>query len=123
MRETPHHDGHPVESADSNLTQTTTNCAKVGAYDNMVIDILREKLISIGITKRMATNLVSMYINRKVYIKINDAMIGPRVISLGLPQGSILSLPLHIIYSSDFKSHLDQSIRIIQFADDICIYI
>ncbi|KAJ8942270.1 hypothetical protein NQ318_008014 [Aromia moschata] len=89
----------------------------------MVIDIVREKLISIGITKRMATNLVSMYINRKVYIKMNDVMIGPRVTSLGLPQGSILSPLLYIIYSSDFNSHLEQSIRTIQFADDICIYI
>ncbi|KAJ8941514.1 hypothetical protein NQ318_001796 [Aromia moschata] len=101
----------------------TKYTSKDGAYDNMVIDILREKLISVGITKRIATNLVSMYINRKVYIKMNDAMIGPRVTSLGLPQGSILSPLLYIIYSSDFNSHLKQSIRTIQFADDICIYI
>ena len=93
-----------------------------GAYDNVLLDVLAVKLLRVGIPKNIVHILINMYTNRLIHIKINDSIIGPRSTSVGLPQGSILSPLLYIIYSLDFGSNFSNNSKIIQFADDICIY-
>ncbi|KAJ8980040.1 hypothetical protein NQ317_011941 [Molorchus minor] len=79
-----------------------------GAYDNVIMEILHAQLVKIGIPQKMADNIISMYTNRQLYLKINDDIIGPRVASLGLPQGSILSpitsYIMHQILTKAFKN-------------------
>lgn len=94
-----------------------------GAYDNVNLNILFNKMQAIGIPYSVARNIYMLYLNRKIYIKTCSNLIGPRQTSLGLPQGSILSPLLYIIYTIDFDQLFDANIiKILQFADDICIY-
>ncbi|XP_072380655.1 uncharacterized protein [Diabrotica undecimpunctata] len=95
------------------------------AYDNVNLQLLYHKMKEIGLPDILCWKLHQLYINRTLYLQINNKLIGPRVSNIGLPQGSILSPILYTIYTA----HIGQSIitskqgKILQFADDICIYV
>lgn len=93
-----------------------------GAYDNVILELLAKKLIDIGVPNKITNNIITLYTNRQIFIKTNEDIIGPRTTSLGLPQGSILSPLLFIIYTSEFGKNFDPNLRVLQFADDFCIY-
>lgn len=93
-----------------------------GAYDNVELSILSEKMLQLGLPTRLVANVVNMYSNRKVFLRINNTLLGPRITSIGLPQGSILSPLLYIIYSQDLRSYIDCRMKLLQFADDILLY-
>ncbi|KAJ8946480.1 hypothetical protein NQ317_003951 [Molorchus minor] len=93
-----------------------------GAYDNVNINLLTSKMKKIGIPSVLIKNVYELYKNRYIYVRIAGQIIGPRTTSLGLPQGSILSPLLYIIYSSDLDINLPPRIKTLQFADDICLY-
>lgn len=94
-----------------------------GAYDNVNLNILFTKMQAIGIPYPVARNIYTLYQNRKIFVKTSSNLIGPRQTSLGLPQGSILSPLLYIIYTLDFHQLFDSNVtKTLQFADDVCIY-
>nr|CAH7747346.1 unnamed protein product [Callosobruchus chinensis] len=69
-----------------------------GAYDNVDLKILANKMEKVKIPPKLTYHLLSLYNNRKIYIKTNEDVLGPRTTSIGLPQGGILSPLLYIIY-------------------------
>lgn len=95
-----------------------------GAYDSVDLDILESKLNLIGISKKVSSNIVQIFRNRKIYIRDHiNTLHGPRIVNRGLPQGAVLSPLLFNVYTLDLHILFDENIRIIQYADDICIYI
>lgn len=93
------------------------------AYNNVDLHLLEISLKSFKFPTRMCRNVVNLYRDRKLYIRgQNNEVIGPRYISHGLPQGSVLSPMLFNIYTADIKDKLTDS-NIIQYADDIVVYI
>lgn len=93
-----------------------------GAYDNVNIKILYKKMVQLGIPKKFAYHVANLYINREIYIKINNDIKGPRLCNIGIPQGGILSPLLYIIYTIDIEGIINNNVKIIQYADDVCIY-
>lgn len=91
------------------------------AFDNIDLDTLHSKLNSIGIPTHLSLLLVSLYTNRRIHLKINQNITSPRNTSQGLPQGSILSPLLYILYTIDLENYINDT-KIIQFADDIVVY-
>lgn len=92
------------------------------AYDNVDLHILIEKLTYIKVPKFLAINLIKLYLEREISIKVNNRVYGPRKISSGLPQGSVLSPILFNIYTKDFHHIWDDRITVLQYADDFVIY-
>ncbi|XP_026471577.1 uncharacterized protein LOC113375843 [Ctenocephalides felis] len=92
------------------------------AYDNVEHNILRRKLNSMNLPHNITKVIMSLLDNRAIYIKFKNKIIGPRVISTGLPQGSILSPLLFNIYMSDLNTQTINGVKILQYADDIFIY-
>nr|CAH7736489.1 unnamed protein product [Callosobruchus chinensis] len=93
-----------------------------GAYDNVNLSILQDKMEKMGIPYSLSSHLVALYSTRKLYIRTSDRLIGPRTTFMGLPQGSILSPILYIIYSHDFEQlYENTSTKVYQFADDFAI--
>lgn len=93
-----------------------------GAYDNVNLKILANKMQHIGIPDMVILNVYNLYCLRNIYIRTNNNLIGPRQTSVGLPQGSILSPILYIIYSHDFEQQfLNNNIKIYQYADDYAL--
>lgn len=91
------------------------------AYDNVNLNILIQKMINFGFPPAFSANLIQIFYDRHVYMYVDNNLIGPRRISKGLPQGSVLSPLLFNIYTIDFHA-LNINTRILQYADDFCLY-
>ena len=77
------------------------------------------KMYKLGFNKHLIHLMRSFLFNKKNYIKINGTLSDIFETLAGLPQGSILSPILFIIFISDLP--LDPSITTSKFADDIAI--
>lgn len=87
------------------------------AFDTVNHEILLRKLNNIGV-RGNANKLIRSYLtDRTQVVKIKDETSSQRVISCGVPQGSILGPLLFIVYMNDIFSLLKEG-KLIAFADD-----
>lgn len=92
-----------------------------GAYNSINLNILEKSLNQIEIPTQVCKSIVSLYRHRKLFIKNRvNRLLGPRITSEGIPQGSILSPLLFNIYTRELKIRSDFSV--IQYADDFVFY-
>ncbi|XP_072394937.1 uncharacterized protein [Diabrotica undecimpunctata] len=77
----------------------------------------------IGIPSDFGKRIIKLYSNRKLQLQINNELLDPRISNVGLPQGSILSPLLYLIYTSDLHKKVNTRGNVLQFADDVCIYV
>lgn len=92
-----------------------------GAYDSVDLNFLDVKLNNLGI--KASSSITEIFKNREIHIRDhNNALHGTRIVSQGLPQGSVLSPLLFNVYTADLHCIFDDSIKCIQYADDICLY-
>ena len=94
------------------------------AFDTIKHEILLSKLSHYGI-RGIALDLICDYLtNRKQFVFYdNDCYSQLSDISIGVPQGSVLGPLFFIIYVNDIISCMDDSVKIILFADDTNIFI
>lgn len=92
------------------------------AYDDVDISLLYSFLVEQGLPTPFAHSLISLIRERLLYFRINGKLLGPRTTWKGLPQGCILSSILYALYVSKIENALPPSVKIIQYADDICLY-
>lgn len=93
------------------------------AYDNVRKDILVEKLIK----ERCPRNIIR-YVNewmkdRQTKFLISEEKEKWRVINKGLPQGGVLSPILYAIYTNEIHGGIDSRCHVLQYADDIAVYV
>ena len=93
-----------------------------GAYDNVNIDILLRKLKKLNICPVYINCLASLLKERSIIVKYHNNLSAPRKIYKGLVQGSKLSPLLFSIFMYDFPQSNSEHVKIIQYADDICIF-
>lgn len=94
-----------------------------GAYDSVDWLVLHNKMIQLHIPEEVTDNICKLYINRSVTIRQNNGnMFGYRTITMGLPQGSVLSPLLFNIYTMDIHNTATDA-TVIQYADDFAVYI
>ena len=94
-----------------------------GAYDSVDLDVLQCKLNNHKLSKKAAANTVELFRDRQVFIRDHKGQLhGPALTKRGLAQGSVLSPILFNVYTSDLHKLKNDTINIIQYADDICIY-
>lgn len=91
------------------------------AYDNVNLHILVDKMAELNIPPQFSLNLVRIFHNRRIYMHVDNTVLGPRQSNMGLPQGSVLSPLLFNVYTLDLHSRIYHS-RILQYADDFCLY-
>lgn len=91
------------------------------AYDNVLLPVLRKKLLQLSIPERFVRFISNMLMDRKILVKNQGILSPPRSVFKGLPQGSVLSPLLYSLYTSD----LDHSLpcTCLQYADDIALYV
>ncbi|KAF6210306.1 hypothetical protein GE061_013410 [Apolygus lucorum] len=92
------------------------------AYDNVDMDILYQKLINKGIGASAANNIVQLFCERSIFLRVDGELVGQRMMWRGLPQGSILSPILYVIYVSELDLVIPEGVKLLQYADDLCIY-
>ncbi|XP_074026539.1 uncharacterized protein [Leptinotarsa decemlineata] len=87
------------------------------------LNILEEKLNHFGIDIKAACRITELYRERQVFVRdSHNNLHGPRFVSQGLPQGSVMSPILFNVYTAELHNMFDNSIKVIQYADDFCIY-
>ncbi|XP_046973307.1 uncharacterized protein LOC124539974 [Vanessa cardui] len=91
------------------------------AFDTVSHNILINKLTNIGIHGSALKLLTSCLTNRQQIVKIKNIKSTPKMITCGIPQGSILGPLLFLIYINDI-SHLDLSGEVSLYADDTCLF-
>lgn len=91
------------------------------AYDNVIISVLLEKMKQLGIPIMIINFISSMLFERHIHLNLSDGTRLSRILTKGLPQGSVLSPILYNIYTYDLDSSLN-NISILQYADDLLLY-
>ncbi|KMQ89791.1 rna-directed dna polymerase from mobile element jockey [Lasius niger] len=93
-----------------------------GAFDNVISNILIEDLIKIGLPPKICWFVYQLTYFRDAQLVINGTLSLSLVSNREVPQGSILSPLLFNIYAKEFKRQLSKNCQIIQFADDITLF-
>ena len=91
-----------------------------GAFDNVKVDILLNKLAVIGCPTSLIQLIKFISYVRIIYC---DFLNAPRAVYKGVPQGGILSSLLYILYTSSICTNVRKQVIVSQFADDIPLYI
>ncbi|CAB0044055.1 unnamed protein product [Trichogramma brassicae] len=92
-----------------------------GAFDNVNIDILIQKLADLG--SSLSTIRFIKFITAERHIFTSKHKSSHLVSYKGLPQGAVLSPLLYAIYTASLTSNLPESVSASCFADDTALYI
>ena len=96
-------------------------------YSSAFDTVWRQKLLlsmnDIGISKQMIRWIASFLDNRQAKVRFGGSMSRSRCMRQGLPQGSVLSPLLFIIYINNLASILPGKETICMFADDVGILV
>lgn len=87
------------------------------AFDSVNFDILLNKLYNIGVRGPLFDWFNSYLKNRKIKVKLNNYTSEERLITSGVPQGSVLGPLLFIIYINSIFSTI-KNCKIYMYADD-----
>ncbi len=90
------------------------------AFDTVDHKILKLKLERMGIKGKILSWLNDYLINRCQKTRIGSFNSGERIITMGVPQGSVLGPLLFIIYIDDLKQHIKEE-ELYLYADDTAI--
>lgn len=96
------------------------------AYDNVILPILKQKLITLHIPAFIINFVINMLSERSIHVSQgNDMAAKSRLLWKGLPQGSVLSPLLYNIYTYDLESSVTavDNFSILQYADDLLFYV
>lgn len=91
------------------------------AYDNVLADVLIDKLKRIGFPSNLLAFIFNLVSARSLSFKFGD-IDETRWVYRGLPQGSVLNPILYAIYVMELESNISAGCKIIQYADDVVIY-
>ena len=81
------------------------------------------KLLQPGLSKTLVRWVRAWLSNKQAWIEINGMPNKPKVMHQGLPQGSVLSPILFIVYTKDVLKdvNVSNSLSVSMFADDIAL--
>lgn len=93
-----------------------------GAFNSVNIDVLGQELLGIKIPAKIVNWVQAFLRNREVFVKYNRHLYGPRLSSVGVSQGGILSPLIFILYIRRLNLILGSYVKNLQFADDLVVY-
>lgn len=93
------------------------------AYDNVMLPVLRNKLIQLNIPEKLSRFTCNLLMERSVVIKTFNGLLPPKIVWKGLPQGSVLSPLLYSIYTYDLENVVKSFCEVLQYADDLALYV
>lgn len=93
------------------------------AFDCVLAKFMSKKLQSLGIRGSLNEWILSFLVNRKISVKLGDITSTTNNLNLGVPQGSVLSPLLFILFINDLESHISSEFNfcLTMFADDTTI--
>lgn len=111
-----------VDDGLSNQRDTLATFLDVqGAFDNVLVDILLDKLAEIGCSKMILNFIKHITYEREITTDILGEQ--TKLLFKGVPQGGVLSPLLYVLYVANITNNIPKSVGISQFADDIALYL
>jgi hypothetical protein len=92
------------------------------AFDKVWHDGLIQKLFNIRLNLKFVKLISSFLSNRSCRVKVQNNLSNPIELKAGVPQGSVLSPLLYIVYCSDFPVSGTFRTKTRMFADDTAIW-
>jgi hypothetical protein len=92
------------------------------AFDKVHIPTLTQKLSNLGVPNSICILIHKYLINRTVIVKGTDGFATPRTTSGGVPQGSVLSPLLFLVYTINISEILTSSTEMSAYAEDLVVY-
>ena len=92
------------------------------AYDKVWHTRLLYKLKSVGISGNMYSYIKAFLSNRMIQTRIGVSYSNPRILDMGIPQGSVIAPLLFNILIHDLPNAVSDNVTIAQYADDICMW-
>lgn len=93
------------------------------AYDNVLLPMLRQKMLQLNIPERMVNFIFNALSDRSILVSSQNSTLPPRRVWKGLPQGSVLSPLLYSVYTYDLDLSVDCFCNVLQYADDLALYV
>uniref|UniRef100_A0A3B3DDJ9 Reverse transcriptase domain-containing protein n=1 Tax=Oryzias melastigma TaxID=30732 RepID=A0A3B3DDJ9_ORYME len=90
------------------------------AFNTIIPDILIPKLIDLGLPPPTCSWIKDFLVNRPQQVKLGQHLSSVRTLSIGSPQGCVLSPLLYSLYTSDCSPSHPENL-IIKFADDTTV--
>lgn len=91
------------------------------AYYNVLNEVLIRRLVNLGLPPKVRRFIRVLVSSRQVVCQYGN-LEETRWTFRGLPQGSVFSPTLYSLYMVGLEDCCDPNVRMIQYADDICIY-
>ena len=92
------------------------------AYDRVWRDGLLFKLASVGVSHTMVRWVQVWLSNRLAWVKCDGVRSKARLFQQGLPQGSVLSPLLFLVFVNDLVESLAERVEVSAFADDLAVW-
>ncbi|KAL7292685.1 hypothetical protein TKK_0013809 [Trichogramma kaykai] len=89
-----------------------------GAFDNVNIDVLLQRLASLGCSRRVVEFVKFSTRERSIYLEGESV---PLRVYKGVPQGAVISPLLYSLYVASIAENVPANIRVSQFADDVSV--
>jgi hypothetical protein len=83
---------------------------------------LKEKLLDQGIPLYTVLVLNNLLIDRQIFASMDGINTNPRAAYRGLPQGSVLSTILFILYTADLAQKIPKNTFFTMYADDLVVF-
>ena len=93
------------------------------AYDRVWHERLLYKIKSIGLSGYFYSYIKNFLCDRKLMVKVKNSYSSKLQTNMGIPQGSIISPILFNILISDLPTKVSNKFSIVQYADDIALWI
>ena len=90
-----------------------------GAYDNVIVSILIQKMRALNIPEYLVSWTESLLTDRSTFLYANDKVSPIYQLSKGLPQGSPIAPILFLFFNSDLINILRKISKVCGYADDI----
>ena len=92
------------------------------SFDNVWHNGLRYKIFMLDLLSKMIRWFSDFLVGRVIQVNMNGFLSDKISLIAGVPQGSVLSPPLFLIYVNDLKNPLHRHNSKSQFADDTAVW-